>query len=214
MNSRPNHGSDMNANVSPSSTSTATPAPDHAHGGHGNPAVVGLAGFGMTTIVLQFHNVGWASLGPVIWMGLIFGGLAQLIAGLHEGKIGNNFGYSAFTAYGCFWISLCLIQIGNAMGLFAVSETDLGWFLVIWAIYTAIMTPGAMRASTGLGLVFITLFIGFVLLVIGHFGPHVFNVIAGYELMVCGALALYVMAHQIYKDAFGRDVLPVGKPMI
>ncbi|HCB14750.1 MAG TPA: hypothetical protein DEP36_14450, partial [Gammaproteobacteria bacterium] len=25
----------------------------------GNPAVVGLAGFGLTTLVLQFHNVGW-----------------------------------------------------------------------------------------------------------------------------------------------------------
>lgn len=24
----------------------------------GNPAVVGLAGFGLTTILLQFHNIG------------------------------------------------------------------------------------------------------------------------------------------------------------
>lgn len=202
----------------PPTTANATPfsvaAPDHGHGSHGNPAVIGLAGFGMTTILLQFHNVGWASLGPVIWTGLIFGGIAQLIAGLHEGRIGNNFGYGAFASYGCFWISLCLLQIGNATGLFPVSGQDIGWFLVIWTIYTAIMTPGAMRASTGLGLVFITLLIGFVLLVIGHFGPHVFNVIAGYELMVCGGLALYVMAHTIYKDAFGRDILPVGKPMI
>lgn len=201
-------------NITPQTPIVASAPADHGHGSHGNPAVVGLAGFGMTTIVLQFHNVGWASLGPVIWMGLIFGGLAQLIAGLHEGKIGNNFGYSAFTAYGCFWIALCLLQIGNATGLFTITSSDLGWFLVIWTIYTAIMTPGAMRANTGLGLVFITLLIGFILLVIGHFGAPAFNVIAGYELMVCGAIALYVMAHTIYKDAFGRDVLPVGKPMI
>ncbi|MCM8595281.1 GPR1/FUN34/YaaH family transporter, partial [Accumulibacter sp.] len=44
----------------------------------GNPAVVGLAGFGLTTMVLQFHNVGWMGLGPVVWLGLIFGGLAQM----------------------------------------------------------------------------------------------------------------------------------------
>ncbi|MDE3028489.1 MAG: GPR1/FUN34/YaaH family transporter, partial [Paracoccaceae bacterium] len=25
----------------------------------GNPAVVGLGGFGMTTLLLQFHNLGW-----------------------------------------------------------------------------------------------------------------------------------------------------------
>ena len=68
-----------------------------------NPAVVGLAGFGMTTLVLQFHNVGWAGNGPVIWLGLIFGGLAQMIAGFQEQKMGNHFGYSAFVSYGAFY---------------------------------------------------------------------------------------------------------------
>ncbi|MGI6247568.1 MAG: acetate uptake transporter [Pseudochelatococcus sp.] len=181
---------------------------------HGNPAVVGLAGFGMTTLLLQFHNVGWASLGPVIGLGVVFGGLAQFIAGLQEAKTGNNFGYCAFTSYGAFWIAFCLIQIASETGLFPVSAADVGWFLVVWTIYTAIMTVGAMRISTGLGLVFITLLIGFILLVIGHFGAPVFNVIAGYELMICAALALYVMAHTIFLDVFGHDVLPVGKPMI
>ena len=47
----------------------------------GNPAVVGLAGFGMTTLILQFHNLGWVGIGPVLWLGLLFGGGAQLIAG-------------------------------------------------------------------------------------------------------------------------------------
>ena len=47
----------------------------------GNPAVVGLAGFGLTTMVLQFHNVGWMGLGPVLALAIAFGGGAQLIAG-------------------------------------------------------------------------------------------------------------------------------------
>ena len=42
----------------------------------GNPAVVGLAGFGLTTLLLQFHEVGWSGLGPVVWLGLVFGGAA------------------------------------------------------------------------------------------------------------------------------------------
>lgn len=74
----------------------------------GNPAVVGLAGFGLTTLVLQFHNVGWMGIGLVVWLGLIFGGLAQMVAGLQEKSTGNNFGYCAFTSYGCFWIALAL----------------------------------------------------------------------------------------------------------
>ena len=36
----------------------------------GNPAVVGLAGFGLTTILLQFHNIGLMGLGPVVAMAL------------------------------------------------------------------------------------------------------------------------------------------------
>ena len=98
----------------------------------GNPAVVGLAGFGLTTMVLQFHNVGWMGIGPVIWLGLIFGGLAQMIAGLQEMKTGNNFGYCAFTAYGCFWIALALLLIGNHYNLYVSNKTDIGWFLIAW----------------------------------------------------------------------------------
>lgn len=39
----------------------------------GNPAVVGLAGFGITTMLLQFHNVGWCDVGPIIAMAFVFG---------------------------------------------------------------------------------------------------------------------------------------------
>ena len=79
----------------------------------GNPAVVGLAGFGLTTMVLQFHNVGWCGLGPVLALALAFGGAAQLIAGFQEFKCGNNFGYSAFVSYGAFWIAVGIIFLLN-----------------------------------------------------------------------------------------------------
>ena len=39
----------------------------------GNPAVVGLAGFGLTTLLLQLHNIGICGLGPVLAMGIVFG---------------------------------------------------------------------------------------------------------------------------------------------
>lgn len=180
----------------------------------GNPAVVGLGGFGLTTMILQFHNVGWMGVGPVIWLGLIFGGLAQMIAGLQEMKTGNNFGYCAFTGYGCFWISLALLLIGNNFNIYVSSKTDIGWFLVAWTAFTAILWVGAMRVSGALGLTFTLLLIGFVLLDLAHFSFPQLTVLAGYELMACAAMAWYIMAHIIFMDLFGRDVLPVGKPWI
>ncbi len=63
----------------------------------GNPAVVGLAGFALTTFVLQLHNLNVCGIGPVIALGLVFGGASQLIAGLLEMAMGNSFGFAAFT---------------------------------------------------------------------------------------------------------------------
>jgi hypothetical protein len=180
----------------------------------GNPAVVGLGGFGLTTLILQFHNVGWMGVGPVIWLGLIFGGLAQMIAGLQEMKTGNNFGYCAFTAYGCFWISLALLLIGNQFNVYVSSTTDIGWFLVAWTAFTAILWVGSLRISRALGILFTLLLIGFVLLDFAHFGHPGLTVVAGYELMVTAGMAWYIMAHLIFADVFGRNVLPIGKPWL
>ncbi|MCB0172660.1 MAG: acetate uptake transporter [Anaerolineae bacterium] len=180
----------------------------------GNPAVVGLAGFGLTTLILQFHNVGWAGVGPVVWLALVFGGGAQLIAGLQEMKTGNNFGYSAFTAYGAFWIALGLLFLGNNFGVFTASTTDIGWFLVAFTLYTVIMWIGSMRTNGALAFTFTLLLAGFILLDLAHFGFPQLTVIAGYELMVCALGAWYVMAHIIFKDLWGYDILPVGKPWV
>lgn len=181
----------------------------------GNPAVVGLAGFGLTTLMLQLHNIGLVpGVGPVVALGLIFGGLAQMIAGLQEYKNGNNFGYSAFTAYGAFWIALSLIFIGNRYEIFVTTPTELGWFLVVWMLYSLIMTVAALRIHTAMAVTFILLDIGFGLLVLSKFVNESFHVIAGYELILCALAAWYMMAGIIFKDVFGRDILPMGKALI
>jgi hypothetical protein len=181
---------------------------------NGNPAVVGLAGFSITTLVLQFHNVGWCGLGPVIVLGLIFGGMAQLIAGFQEQKMGNNFGFSAFTAYGGFWIGLALILLMNHFGIYKSSTTDVGWYLVAWMIYTLGMWIASMRIHTMMAVTFFTLLLGFYLLVLGHFVNPVWNMIAGYELMFCAACAMYMMFAIIINDIAGKVILPLGKPWI
>ncbi|MCB1905916.1 MAG: acetate uptake transporter [Rhodocyclaceae bacterium] len=181
----------------------------------GNPAVVGLAGFGLTTFLLQFHNVGWMSgIGPVVWVGLVLGGTAQLIAGLQEMKTGNNFGYCAFTSYGAFWIALCLILLGNKFDVYKSSTTDIGWFLVAWTLFTTILWVGSLRIHGAMAFTFTTLLIGFILLDLAHFGFEKLTVLAGYELMICAAAAWYMMARIILNELYGREVLPAGKPWI
>jgi len=180
-----------------------------------NPAVVGLAGFGLTTLILQFHNLELAGIGPVLAMAFVFGGAAQLIAGFQEQKMGNNFGYCAFTGYGSFWIGLGIIWLLNHFEIYTLSEKDVGYYLLAWTIFTFILTLGALRIHKAMTSTFLLLLLGFILLDIGHFVDDTFNFVAGVVLVFCALNAWYMMAAIIYKDlAGGRDILPVGKPII
>ena len=183
-----------------------------------NPAVVGLGGFGMTTITLQFHNLGLIGLAPVIWLGLIFGGMAQLIAGMLEFRTGNNFGFCAFSGYGAFWISLCLYLLfgtnavlDKSYPVLAFTEKDLGFFLVMWTIYTLILFIASLKHHTVLSLIFLTLLLGFLGLDFKTLaGNEVLGTLASWDLLLCGLLAWYLMAHIVFADT--KVNLPVGKP--
>jgi len=180
----------------------------------GNPAVVGLAGFGLTTLLLQFHNLGWCGLGPVVAMGFIFGGLAQLIAGFMEQKTGNNFGFAAFSSYGAFWIGLGIIWILNYFEVYTSTTTDVGMYLVAWTLLTLIFWVGSLFIHTAMAITFSTLAIGFILLDLAHFGFPEVTPIAAYVLIICALSAWYMMAAVIINDVAGRTILKVGKPLI
>ncbi|MEN6439058.1 MAG: acetate uptake transporter [Syntrophobacter sp.] len=190
----------------------------------GNPAVVGLAGFGCTTLLLQFHNLGWCGTGIIFCTALFFGGGAQLIAGFQEFKGGNNFGYSAFTAYGAFWLALAFIfLIMDLQGApntwvgahLKTSGTDLGFFLLAFTIYTAIMWIGSFAIHTAMWLTFLTLLLGFIGLdLVFLAGMKSLLTITAIDLIICALLAWYMMAHVIFLQLFGKNILPVGKPLI
>jgi uncharacterized protein len=179
-----------------------------------NPAAVGLGAFGATTMLLQFHNLGFVSTGAVMWLAFFFGGLAQLVAGFLEYRNGNNFGFAAFTTYGSFWIALGGIWLNAQLKFTAITGTDVGWFLVVFTMLTAIYLIGAMRQNSSLAWVFLTLLIGFILLDIGHLvpGAEVFNKVAGVELIICALLAWYLMSHVIFTPL--RLGIPAGKAWI
>lgn len=180
----------------------------------GNPAVVGLAGFGLTTLLLQLHNLGLCGLGPVLAMGVIFGGLCQMLAGFQEQKTGNNFGYCAFVGYGAFWIGLCIIWILKALNVYVASESDVGCYLLAWTAFTAILWVGSLRIHLAMTVIFTLLLAGFILLDFAHFGMPNCKPYAAYVLIGCALSAWYSMAAIIYNDLAGKTVLPFGRPFI
>ncbi|MBJ7222800.1 MULTISPECIES: acetate uptake transporter [unclassified Brenneria] len=179
-----------------------------------NPGPLGLMGFGMTTILLNLHNAGFFPLSSIILsMGIFYGGIAQILAGLLEYKKGNTFGATAFTSYGAFWLTLVGIIMLPKTGLAEASDARfLGVFLGLWGVFTLFMFFGTLRANRALQFVFASLTVLFALLAVGNFtGNHALLTVAGFEGIICGASAIYLAMAEVLNEQFGRKVLPIGE---
>jgi succinate-acetate transporter protein len=178
-----------------------------------NPAPLGLLAFGMTTVLLNLHNSGIFELNSMILaMGIFYGGLAQVVAGIMEWKKNNTFGLTAFASYGFFWLTLvALIVMPKLDWIDKTSETGMVYYLFLWGIFTLLMFFGTLKLSKALQLVFGTLAILFFLLAIGDAtGSTGIKQFAGLEGIVCGASAMYTGIAQVLNEVHGKTLLPLG----
>lgn len=176
-----------------------------------NPGPLGLLGFGMTTILLNLHNTEIIPLSIVIVaMGFAMGGLAQIIAGVLEFKHGNTFGGTAFTAYGLFWWSLILIWINPFEGIEPGSEIAMGFYLLLWGIFTFFMFIGTLKHNRATQVVFGSLTVLFILLALGDFtGAHAIHITAGCVGIFCGLSAVYSAVGQVINEEYGNSIFPL-----
>lgn len=180
-----------------------------------NPAPLGLMGFGMTTVLLNIHNAGFFPLGAmVLSMGIFYGGIAQIIAGIFEFRKGNTFGLVAFLSYGHFWLTLVGLVLLPKMGLIDAAPAGfMGWYLFMWGLFTFFMYIGTLKKNRALQTIFLTLVILFWLLAIRDWtGNAIIGIIAGYEGIFCGASAIYLGMAEVINEAHGKVLLPIGEP--
>jgi hypothetical protein len=180
-----------------------------------NPAPLGLLGFGMTTVLLNFHNAGFYEMNSMILaMGICYGGIAQVIAGIMEWKKGNTFATTAFISYGFFWLSLVTLVVLPKIipALIPANETAMAAYLALWGLFTAVMFLGTFRLNRALQVVFGTLTILFFLLAIGDAtgASAGFKHFTGLEGLVCGFAAIYAGLAQVLNELAGKIVLPLG----
>jgi hypothetical protein len=191
-----------------------------------NPAPLGLLGFGITTVLLNFvHN---ARLGQVdsmiLAMGLAYGGVAQIIAGIMEYKKGNTFGTVAFTSYGLFWWSYAFLNMlpNNYFTAYFYqlpSNESLAAYFFMWGLFTLAMFFGTLKANRALQFVFVSLAILFFLLTaksallaytsLTSTDLELFTRIIGFEGVICGLSAVYLALAEVLNEAHGKAVLPI-----
>jgi succinate-acetate transporter protein len=179
-----------------------------------NPAPLGLMGFGMTTVLLNIHNAGFFPISAMILaMGIFYGGIAQIIAGILEFRKGNTFGTTAFTSYGLFWISLVFLIVFPKIGWADATPAGfMGWYLFMWGLFTFFMWIGTFGKNRALQFIFLSLWILFLLLAIRDwFGSKAIGTIAGYEGLICGLSAIYLAMAEVINETQGKTILPIGE---
>ncbi|MDE2503473.1 MAG: acetate uptake transporter [Burkholderiales bacterium] len=175
-----------------------------------NAAPLGLSGFALTTWLLSLVNAGifsGANVPMVLASALAFGGTAQFVAGVMESKTGNSFGFLAFCAYGAFWWTFALFVEFFAKG---VEGPFVGWFLLLWGVFTTFMWIATWKKGRALMLVFTALTPTFYLLAFKDLlGIPSLGMFGGYLGLVTAALAFYLAAAEVINESWGRTVLPV-----
>ena len=178
-----------------------------------NPAPLGLCAFGMTTVLLNLHNAGFFEMNSMILaMGMFYGGLVQVIAGIIEARKNNTFGLTAFTSYGFFWLSLVALIVLPKLGWIGeTSNAGMIAYLIIWGVFTLCLFFGTLRLNKALQFVFGSLVVLFGLLALGHItGSANITHLAGYEGIICGASAIYAGIANVLNEVYGKTVLPIG----
>jgi succinate-acetate transporter protein len=187
-----------------------------------NPAPLGLAGFGITTLVLSLVNanlISGADLTVVLGLAVAYGGLAQFLAGMWEFRTGNTFGAVAFSSYGAFWLSFYILVTRDLPGLIktGAAPSAVGAYLWAWALITGLLFLCSFRQPIAVILVFFALTVTFALLGAGwsagplaEIGSNTQKTIqaGGYAGIVTAALALYAATGMVMRHQYGRSVLP------
>jgi succinate-acetate transporter protein len=183
-----------------------------------DPAPLGLAGFGVTTMMLSFINAGIIGAGAttaVLPMAAAYGGFAQLLAGMWAFKRGNTFAATAFTSYGAFWFSYYLL-----VGVWAKTVTPadaspiIGLYLFMWGVFTLYMFVASLGGTKAVMVVFFLLFVTFFLLAFGTWGNaapgHGLTEIGGYVGILTAIAALYTSFADVTNATFRRIILPTN----
>ncbi|GCE08363.1 acetate uptake transporter [Dictyobacter aurantiacus] len=173
-----------------------------------NPAPLGLCAFALTTFVLSAANANlFTGAGIVIGLALFYGGLAQLLAGMWEFRMGNTFGATAFSSYGAFWLA-----VAATLQLKLIpNETAFGFFLLGWTIFTGLMLIASLRTNFALIGVFLFLFLTFLALAIGALGGgSAFTVIGGWLGILTALVAWYTALAGLLTTVKAPFGLPIG----
>lgn len=183
------------------------------------PSILGLFGFAGATFMVAANMAGWYG-GPAssfsLWpFALMFGGVAQFLAGMWAFKARDGIATAMHGMWGSFWIAYGVLNFLMMTGRIptpGLYYPELGYWFIVLAAITWMGMLGAFAASTSLVFVLGTLAAGSTLEAIarltGNGGSHV---AAGYIFILSAIIAWYTASALMFEEAFGHAILKAGR---
>lgn len=186
-----------------------------------DPSALGLFGLAMITLVASAYKFGFLTgVSLLVPWAIVLGSIAQLIACVNDMKHNNVFGATAFGGYGLFWMAMAfswMIDLGVfGVGMKGAADPKAYAFAYVgYLIFTLVMTIGAVETNKMLLIVFILIDFLFIGLALSTFGimKHEMHMLAAYSEILISLVGFYGFAGNVLNKHFGREFLPLGKPL-
>ncbi len=184
--------------------------------GLATPIPLGLAALAATTFLMGVAVIfqSSASWPPYAMQAVIFGGLAELLAGMWAFAYGDALAATAFSFLGAFfgwWGLVHLIPMGEH-SLAAASAGSMGAVFIVTGVVTLYLWIASFYEFAAFNLVLLFLWIAFGLIGISAFAAtQVLSVVGGIAAIICGIISAYASFGGIYNASSLQEVVPLGE---
>jgi succinate-acetate transporter protein len=206
----------------PSATALAVTGPGYSFPATATGVPLSVFAFGFAVLVLGLVDTGIlnsAASGVFVAVAFGTGAAGLLIGGLWDFRGGNLFAGTFGVAYALFLFTSALMLKFFAPSVIAASSVGsfqhaFGAWLILWAIFTALLTVGARTINLPAFMAFFLLIIVYLLLGIADFGgtagwAGTVTKIGGWAALADGIAAWYLGTAIVLNTTIGKDLLPV-----
>lgn len=177
---------------------------------------IGLFGLAVGALTLGVAQLGYIPekdrIGTLV-IALLFGGIVQILAGITDIRYHEQLGGTALTMYGFFWTTVCTAKLVSASTTFQLSMVLYAPINFIYFMFSAVMVYLTAFRNTALcilhAVITVTFFTTFLarLDILTETTPGILHILVGF-------LAFYHAVGSLTASFTGRELLPLGPPLL
>jgi uncharacterized protein len=184
--------------------------------GLATPIPLGLAGLATSAFLIGVAMIfqSPASLGPYVTQAIMFGGLAEILAGMWAFPYGDPIAATSFTFIGAFFVWWALSHM-TVFGLHADSvaaANSMAMVFIVTGVVVMYLWIASFYEYAVFNLVLLFLWIGLGLAGIGLFtGAAALGVLGGISAAISGLFGGYASFAEVYNATSLKEVVPIGE---